>query len=391
MKVLYLTPVFWPDTGGIEVISARHVLAFQERGYDFIVLTSHCKLDLPDETEYHGIPVHRLPMITALANRNLRQMLAVQQQVANIKRTYKPDLIHVNFGGPAPICYYHLRTADVRPAPALVTMHDSARGLNGSPDTILGQLLRAGDWVTAGSATMLNDARQVVPKISDRSSVVHWGLPTPAVEPAPLPTEEPRVLCLGRLVDDKGFDLAITAFASLIDRYPQARLIIAGDGPARSALMQQAFDLGLAQAVKFTGKVPVKDMPELFNKATIVVMPSRWREGFGLVALEAAQMARPVVAARAGGLSEAVAHERTGLLVEEEDSAALAKAIAFLLDNPEKARQMGQAGRARALDLFDWDKYVDAYDKLYHKLVQESNDAPAAIGGFLSGTSLRES
>lgn len=88
------------------------------------------------------------------------------------------------------------------------------------------------------------------------------------------------------------------------------------------------------------------------NETTVVVMPSRWEEAFGLVAVEAALMERPVVATRVGGLPEVVVDGETGILVEKENSAGLASAIACLLEQPETVVKMGKAGRQRAEALF---------------------------------------
>ena len=96
-------------------------------------------------------------------------------------------------------------------------------------------------------------------------------------------------------------------------------------------------------------------------------MPSR-REGLPLVSIQAAQMARPVVAARVGGLPEVVVDGETGLLIDPEDSAALAQAIAFLLDHPDRATQMGQAARQRAELFFGWTRYLDSVEELYYRL-----------------------
>ncbi|WP_455169146.1 glycosyltransferase, partial [Aegicerativicinus sediminis] len=79
----------------------------------------------------------------------------------------------------------------------------------------------------------------------------------------PLQFEAPRILCMGRLVEDKGFDVAIMAFASLIERFPQARLIITGDGPERANLEQQANRLGLKDIVEFTGFIDPKEVPSM--------------------------------------------------------------------------------------------------------------------------------
>jgi len=377
MKILYWTPFFLPDIGGIEVLAAKALPKLQQRNYDLVVVTSHGRYDLADETQYNGIPIYRFHTRSALGKGNLGQLIRIRQKVAKLKQSFKPDLVHINFSDPS--VYFHLSTANAYPAPTLVTLHTNFARYNykGGLDTLVGQILHMADWVTAVSAAILSDAEPFIPEIRERSSVIYNGLDPPDLLPEPLPSEAPRILCLGRLVDEKGFDLAITALASLLDRFPQARLTIAGDGPNRSDLEQQATALGLAEAVEFKGWIAPEKVPELMNKATVVVMPSR-SEGFPMVALEAAQMARPIVATPVGGLSESVVHQQTGLLVEPEDSLALAEAIAFLLNHPDIARQMGQAGRSQALDIFSMERFVDAYDALYRKLIQEATPAQAS-------------
>jgi glycosyltransferase involved in cell wall biosynthesis len=103
------------------------------------------------------------------------------------------------------------------------------------------------------------------------------------------------------------------------------------------------------------------------NTVSVVAVPSRWDEPFGLVALEAALMARPVVAARVGGLPEVVEDGRTGLLVEREDAHALAEALVCLLRDPAAADRMGVVARARASALFGWDRCVNEYERLYER------------------------
>ena len=131
---------------------------------------------------------------------------------------------------------------------------------------------------------------------------------------------------------------------------------------------QQTADHGLEHAVDFLGWILPEKIPALINAATVVVMPSRW-EGHPLVALQATLMARPIVATRVGGIPEIVEHERTGLLVEKENSTALAKAIMRLLDDLTVATQMGQNARRRAQSMFSWEGCVDAYDTLYQELI----------------------
>jgi glycogen(starch) synthase len=225
-------------------------------------------------------------------------------------------------------------------------------------------------WVTAVAASVLDSTRELVPAITARSSVIYNGLLTPAIHPAPLKFDPPRLLCLGRLVPEKGFDVALSALPRLVQRFPGLELVIAGDGVERDRLERQAADLNVNTSVKFMGWVAPDKVSQLINTATIVVMPSRW-EGLPGVAIQAAQMARPVVGTRVWGLPEVVLDHETGLVVEMDDAKALADAIAHLLEHPEQAIELGSAARQRARDVFGWSRYLDAHDSLYRTLAQE--------------------
>jgi glycogen(starch) synthase len=368
MRVLFWTELFWPYVGGVEVLSAQFIRLMRERGYEFAVVTSHGSLKLPDEDRYEDTPVHRFPFLKALSEKDIGQIAAARRRLVRLKEAFAPDLVHVHFTDPSIL--FHIQTADAHPAPSLVSIRVGLPD-RGGPDTLVGCALRSADWVTANSAAMLAHARRLVPEITSRSCVIYNGLPGPSVALAPLPTDPPVVLCLGRIVRDKGFDLAVEALAAVGRRIPAVRLLIAGDGPERPALERQAQELGIADAVRFAGWVSPEAVPALINEATLVVMPSRWEEAFGLVALQAAQMGRPVVATRVGGLPEVVLHGETGLVVGKEDGAALAEAILFLLEHPDEAARLGEAARRRAADAFSMERYLDQHDALYRRLIKE--------------------
>src|SRR5207249_1628336 len=125
-------------------------------------------------------------------------------------------------------------------------------------------------WVVGWSAAILDKGRQLVPEITARSSVIYNGLEVPSLLPRPLPTETPRLLCLGRLSPEKGFDVAVTAFASLANRFPHAHLVIVGEGPERIRLERQISELGLTHRVELTGGVLPDQVPALLNTVTAV-------------------------------------------------------------------------------------------------------------------------
>jgi glycogen(starch) synthase len=381
MRILFWTERFWPHIGGVEVLVSMLIDALKDRGHDSIVVTSKSQADLPEKGFYNKIPVHRFSFQPVLLRRNIRDLRETAKKICALKEDFAPDLIHINSCQPG--VFFHLHSKTKKPAAVLTTIHEPCSHA-GSPNSLLGRLLHASDWVAAVSHAALEEARLVSPDITRRSSVIHNGLPMPVLKPTPLPFDPPLLLCLGRVISDKGFDLAIKAFASLENRFPGMRLIVAGDGDARPELEKLAENLGIKGKVKFCGWIAPEDVPALINKVALVIVPSRWREPFGLVALQAAQMERPVVAAEVGGLPEIVVHRETGLLFERENPGALAEQIALLLEQQDLCTGMGKAARKRVREMFSVDRFLNSYQELYRNLVKEKHHEAAILDASFS-------
>jgi glycosyltransferase involved in cell wall biosynthesis len=195
----------------------------------------------------------------------------------------------------------------------------------------------------------------------DAFEIVHYGI-SPNGEAAAYAGSSPRLLCIGRLIPIKGHLVLLRALAQARGRVPDVTLELAGRGPLEPALKAYARELGLADAIHFLGFVsPVQAAIE---DAAIVVVPSLG-EGFGMVALEAMERARPVLASAVGGLPEIVADGETGFVVPPSDADALAEAIVTLAGDLPKAAAMGRAGRARALAEFTPERCVERVEELY--------------------------
>jgi len=364
MRVLFWSGTFWPQIGGVEVLAAKFLPALRERGYEYAVVAPKNHPDLPDEDSYNGISVHRFSFYNDLNRNGLDHVMDTRQKLSNLKRSFAPNLIHVNAVGVEN--FFHVSTASAHRSPVLVTLHGKWKS---RADAIVGQTLHSADWVVGCSAAILEQGSRLAPEIVCRSSVIYNGVEASSLSPGPMPFDSPRLLCLGRLAPEKGFDLAVAAFGRIVQLFPRTRLTIAGDGPVRGELERQAAEQGIGHAVEFTGWIDPEQVPALINRATLVVMPSR-DDSLPLVALEAARMARPVVATCVGGLPEVIVHQQTGLLVENEDSGCLAEAVTFLLDHPERAVSMGKAAQRRAEAVFSWENHVNAYDDLYKQLIK---------------------
>jgi glycosyltransferase involved in cell wall biosynthesis len=170
-----------------------------------------------------------------------------------------------------------------------------------------------------------------------------------------------------QLFPRKGIRFLLEAAAKLKPRFPDLKVVLAGDGFERPELVRLAEDLGLGPDVTFLGWVPNTDLPPYYRAAAVSVIPSL-EEGFGIPAAEAMGCEVAVVASDAGGLPEVVEDGVTGLVVPRGDATALAQAIGSLLADPERRRTMGQAGRARALRLFDWDRSAEQFEQLYREV-----------------------
>jgi glycosyltransferase involved in cell wall biosynthesis len=191
--------------------------------------------------------------------------------------------------------------------------------------------------------------------------IVHYGI-EPNGEPSPYAGDVPRLLCVGRLIPIKGHIVLLRAFAEARERVPALQLDIAGRGPLEPALRAVAKELGIEDAVHFLGYVaPVQ---RAIEEAAAIVVPSMG-EGFGMVALEAMERARPVIAAEIGGLGELVRDGETGILVAPGEAEPLREAIVRLAGNLELAAHMGRAGRDRALRDFLEERCVDRTEILY--------------------------
>ena len=191
--------------------------------------------------------------------------------------------------------------------------------------------------------------------------IVHYGISSSG-DAEPYAGSAARLVCVGRLIPIKGHLVLLRALARARARVPGITLDVAGRGPLAPALKGYARELGLEEAIRFLGFVsPVE---EAIEGGAVVVVPSLG-EGFGMVALEAMERARPVIAASIGGLGDIVRHGETGLLVPPAEVEPLRQAIVELALDPARAAAMGAAGRRRAAEHFLESRAVERTELLY--------------------------
>lgn len=374
MRVLFVADHFWPLIGGIEVWSARLVTGMAARGHEMRVVASGSDGELPDRDALDGVLVERLPFRSAVEERRLDRFGESLAAMRRIKREFAPDVVHLGTVGWSTM--FHLLTRDAAPAPWLVTLtQERLESQTSAGDTVLGRALATADWVSSVSRAVLDQAIELAPGVAGRSSVDYWGNPAPP-PPEPPEVDPLRLLCIGRLVSAKGFDVALEAVAAVAPRHPRLSLAIAGAGPERERLERRARELGIETRVTFEGWIDPPDVSARMAAASIVVLPSR-REGLPVVAIEAAWAGRPVVATDVSGMREVVVDGRTGLLVGADDRDALAAAIGEIGRDQERARRMGAEARRHAEQRFSLEGMMDAYEVLYARLADRTVDARA--------------
>jgi starch synthase len=236
----------------------------------------------------------------------------------------------------------------------------------------------AADAVVAVSDAMRADLLTVYPGISsERAVVIRNGIDVaeyvadPAtdvlarygVDPA-----RPYVIFVGRITRQKGVPVLLRAASALA---PDAQLVLCAGQPDTPEQLAEVTELvkGLDNAIWIPKMLEKREVIQLLTHATVFACPSLY-EPLGIVNLEAMACGTAVVASRTGGIPEVVADGETGLLVEPDDPAALAEALNVLLRDPERARAMGQAGRARAESEFSWTTVAAQTADLYAKVMK---------------------
>lgn len=183
------------------------------------------------------------------------------------------------------------------------------------------------------------------------------------------------IMTISRLVPRKGHAAVLKAISLLSSGVRSSiRYLIVGKGPEEERLRQLSNSLGLDSIVEFVGFVPDSQLNAYYNLCDAFVMPNREQqdgdiEGFGMVFIEANAAGKPVIAGNSGGTKEAVVHNQTGFLVEPDNFEKLAETLLLLVQNPELCVRIGDAGRNRAVQQFNWRDRTQVLHELTMQLV----------------------
>ncbi|HVS85855.1 MAG TPA: glycosyltransferase family 4 protein [Gaiellaceae bacterium] len=375
MRIVLLPSAYAPAVGGVEELTAKLAQRLLAAGDAVEVWTIRHPAELPADEQIDGVRVRRfampLPRLAPVALAGFpRQAARAARPLVEAAAEFRPDLLHVQcFSANGVYATWLARKLDVPVVVSLQgeTVMDDADVYEHSLTLRLG--LRAGlrraDAVTGCSRFVLDDAERRFGLRPGKGDVVPNGveLDEPAV-PAPLVLPFERfVLGLGRIVEKKGFDLLLAAFARLAPRHPELGLVIGGDGAARQGLLDAARAAGLEERVALPGALSRGQVAWATAAASAFVLPSRV-EPFGIVVLEALRAGCPVVATPRGGATDIVRDGIDGLVVDPLDADALARAVERLLTDEGLARRLRAAGPRRAA-AFGWSELAPRYRAVY--------------------------
>ena len=376
MRVAQVSPWFYPHLGGVEshVRSLSRELA--ARGHEVTVVTSRDDPAAPRDETMDGFRIVRVrPRVTIMRTPILPRM---QSDL----RTLDVDVIHAH--SPPPLAAHYAATvAESQDLPFVVTYHcdvELPSALGTFVESVyrrsLGSAtLRKADRVIVTTRTYAATSRAVwryspvvIPNAVDHRRFHPDGSAPSIRDRLKIPPDRHVVLMVGRIVPHKGVEHFIEAA-----RYvPEAEFLIAGEGSLLPAMKRFAVAMGVADRVRFLGRVSDENLPRLYAACDVFVLPSVSRlEAFGIVALEAMSSGKPVVVADIPGVREVIEDGKEGLLADPMNPQDLAGKIRQLLADPDTRKKMGDLGRQKVVASFSVERVTDQIEELYRSIVRK--------------------
>lgn len=183
------------------------------------------------------------------------------------------------------------------------------------------------------------------------------------------------IICARHLVSKNGVEYLIKAMPIILKANPNTKLLLAGDGPLKKMLQNLVFELNLAKNVIFCGIVDHDKIPKYYAAANVSVVPSAHvsgvEEATSISLLESMATGKPVVASNIGGLKEILSNKNIGILVPDKNISALAEAIIYTFDYPDKAKRLGQRAREYIVKNHSWDKVAEQVSDVYELALEK--------------------
>ena len=296
--------------------------------------------------------------------------------ILKLLRRYSFDLIHAHWLIPQGLCATAVRRL-VNPAPPLLcTSHGGDLfGLNGKSATWLKRrVLNDARAMTTVSQAM-RDAIRPLGVNMEKIQVIPMGVDLQKLFFPPENRRESKtILFVGRVVEKKGLRFLVEAMPAILEKHPDAKLRVTGDGQELSVIKNMAVNLGVSGSIQFLGALANETLPKLYQTADVVVFPSIVsadgdREGFGLVLVEALGCECAAVVTDLPAMRDIVHDGKTALVVPQKNAQQIAAGVIQLLDKPLLRRSLGEKGRQYVIQRFDWKIVAQKYRTLINMII----------------------
>lgn len=393
MKILLINDHVRP-IGGAEVLMNSFAKELKGRGHQVRLLTSNAwESKISADYTCHGTTRFYTPLLQVCN-------LSAIQKLKIALREFQPEVVHVQlfltqlspFILPLlkniPTVYYAVWYRAICPTGTKLLPNGKQCEFRFGTACLKHKCLPAHDWLPImGQLHFLQRQKNVfnkviVPSVGVQNylkqngfqvdGIIEHGVNARAIPKVPK-TENPTIAFCGRLVQSKGAHIIICAFKNVIQKLPNARLFIIGDGPEKANLEKQAASLGLATAVSFFGYLPFEKCEEELAKSWVQVVPSLWVEPFGLVVLDAMFRGTPVIASNLGGPSQLIDSDETGFLVLPHDIKAWTETLLQLLTNDNLREHVSQKAQKVAHKRLTIEHFTDCFIDLFKNLIVKTN------------------
>jgi len=389
MKILMLTPYFYPHTGGTEKYVKDLSIQLVKNGHDVTVIACNVPRAKKAKKEevIDGVKIKRLPAIDFLYY--LPMTLSF-----NRKMLEGYDVVHIHC---PPHSFIRTLAGKVN-IPVVATFHCDI--------TVTGQFfgIPIPRLITHGFESIMDwYARLFLPKVDEIiSTSVSYASTSPVIKSMkynaipigvyhdkldesvkkqgidPFKDKKKQILFLGRLAANKGVNYLVAAMPKILAKLPDTKLVICGEGEEKPSIVNLIKKLGLEAAITFYGTVNLDTLSALYTTSSVFVLPSINRlEAFGIVQLEAMACYTPVVAADIPGVNSVMDIGKSGLLVPKQNPDAISEAVIRILSNPELIKSMGARGRQLVETKYDWPIISKEVEAVYRKAIAKKKGLPA--------------
>ncbi|MFA5839072.1 MAG: glycosyltransferase family 4 protein [Candidatus Margulisiibacteriota bacterium] len=379
MKIVMLSPFFYPHTGGTEKYVKDLSTAMVNAGHEVTVICANlpAEKNAPAEEQMGNFKVIRLPASLWF------DYLPATKQKFDIKILEGYDIVHCHV---PPFGFLREVIGKVK-QPVIVTYHCDVtvsekyygykvpefliKAVEKSANVYARMLLKKADAVynTTRTYAETSPVLKYVPNVRN----IPIGLFHEAMDDMQRKLglsekdKNPRqILWLGRMAGNKGCDYTVKAMPKILAKFPDTKLVICGDGEEKDYINRIIDELGVRSSIEILGTATFEKLVELYHNSLVYVFPSINRlEAFGIVQLEAMANSTAVICTDIPGPNAVMEEGKTGLIIPKQDPDAIANAVISLLADPQKAIEMGKAGRRMVEEKYEWKTIAGQVEDLY--------------------------